>query len=114
MKRIGVLFILPRWVKAFPMVRVFLFIAVCFSVLFFIKEPEEEEEHDDDDDDDVESIPSGFAPGIDDPVFYFILFYFEALLFLFIFYFFTLTPTSSVYPLDDFFKIFLLAADSQD
>ena len=32
------------------MVRVFLFIAICFSVLFFfIKEPE-----DDDDDDDVE------------------------------------------------------------
>ena len=39
----------PCWVKAFPMVRVFLFTAVCISVLFFIKEPD-----DDDDDDDVE------------------------------------------------------------
>lgn len=44
MKRmLFVLFILPCWVKAFPMVRVLLFIAICFSVLFFIKEPEDDD-----------------------------------------------------------------------
>lgn len=40
-QRLFGLFILPCWVKAFPMVRAF-FIHVCFSVL--IKEPDDEDD----------------------------------------------------------------------
>lgn len=45
-----VLFILPCWVKAFPMARAFLFTAVCSSAVgLFIKEPGDEGDADDDD-----------------------------------------------------------------